>query len=227
MRARSLQAAPPYRIRILVFLLAALLVLILSSVGYQVLDTLRSLDSIEAARDQWQRPAEVLRAMNLKPAGTVVDLGCGSGYFSLKLASTVGAKGKVLAADIRRLPLSFLWLRSRERGQHQLKILLTEPRGPRLPPDIVDAVLISNTYHELADPVSVRAAAFQMLRRQGTLVVLDRAPSPDHESAEHRVAAASVAAELRQSGFEIVTLDDRFTRDPDGGQWWLLVVRKP
>ena len=226
MRAQS-PPAPPYRRRILLFLFSALLVLILSNVGYQALDTLRSLDSIEAARDQWQRPSEVLNAMDLKPTGRAVDLGSGSGYFSLKLASLVGLRGEVLAVDIRRLPLAFLWLRSRLRGQRHLTVLLADPRGPRLPPDAVDAVLICNTYHELADPDSVRAAAFQMLRRQGTLVVLDRAPSPDHESGEHHVAAASVESELRQTGFDIVNRDNRFTRDPDGNQWWLIVARKP
>lgn len=50
-------------------------------IGYQAVRTLQQLNPIEAERDQWQRPSEILAALNLKPDSTVVDLGAGSGYF--------------------------------------------------------------------------------------------------------------------------------------------------
>ena len=63
---------------------------------------------IEAQRDQWQRPSEVMQALKVKDGDSVVDLGCGSGYFSLKLSDPIGRNGKVIAEDIRRLSLTFL-----------------------------------------------------------------------------------------------------------------------
>src|SRR5579859_4463082 len=39
-------------------------------------------------RDEWQMPAKVLAALNLKPGQTVADLGAGTGYFTVRLAKT-------------------------------------------------------------------------------------------------------------------------------------------
>src|ERR1035437_5432189 len=108
---------PKYWVRLALFLLCALAVLIGLNVGYSALNTLSALDRIEAERDQWQRPFEVIQALTLKNGDSVVDLGCGSGYFSLKLSRPVGSNGKVIAEDIRRLPLTFLWVRAARKGK--------------------------------------------------------------------------------------------------------------
>ncbi|HVB57798.1 MAG TPA: hypothetical protein VNE63_15415 [Candidatus Acidoferrales bacterium] len=82
-----------YRIKLLLFFLSALAVLVLMDFGYSALDTLSRLDVVEAQRDQWQRPAVVIDALELKPGDEVVDLGCGSGYFTPKLSRRVGSQG--------------------------------------------------------------------------------------------------------------------------------------
>jgi len=79
---------------------------------YSAIDTLRQLEELESERDQWQRPGEVLQALDLQPGNVVADLGSGAGYFALKLSPIVGKKGQVLAVDIRKLSLSFLWIRA-------------------------------------------------------------------------------------------------------------------
>src|SRR5262252_3636553 len=77
-------------------------------IGYQGLRTLQELTAVEADRDQWQRPSEIIQALNVAPSAAVADLGSGSGYFALKLSSVVGSEGVVYAIDIRRTPLAFL-----------------------------------------------------------------------------------------------------------------------
>jgi len=79
--------------------------------SYSAIGTLFRLDTIEATRDRWQRPPDVIQALQLAPGKKVVDLGCGSGYFTLKPSEPVGVKGHAIAEDIRRLPLTFLWMR--------------------------------------------------------------------------------------------------------------------
>ncbi|MGH9766518.1 MAG: class I SAM-dependent methyltransferase, partial [Blastocatellia bacterium] len=53
-------------------------------------------------RDEWQRPAEVMDALGVKPGHRVADIGSGYGYFTFRLAARVGAEGKVYAVDIDR-----------------------------------------------------------------------------------------------------------------------------
>jgi len=96
-------------VRLALFVACGLVVLVGLNIGYQALSTLNQLDIIEAERDHWQHSSEVIQALNLKPYETVVDLGCGSGSFSLKLAEPVGPNGRVIAEDIRRLSLSLFY----------------------------------------------------------------------------------------------------------------------
>jgi predicted methyltransferase len=84
MRADKIQRV--YRIRIALFLLGVVLVVALLSTTYQAVRALIRLDVVERERDQWQRPGSVLQLLNLKNGDVVADLGCGSGYFALKLS---------------------------------------------------------------------------------------------------------------------------------------------
>jgi ubiquinone/menaquinone biosynthesis C-methylase UbiE len=132
---------------------------------------------VESERDRWQRPSDVIEALKLKQGNAVADVGSGAGYFALKLSRAVGSSGKVLAVDIRKLPLVFLWIRAFLRSQHNIRIRVGDPDDPRLPAGIVDAVLIANTYHEFANPELMLDHISRSLRLGGRLVVLDRSDS--------------------------------------------------
>ncbi len=53
-----------YRIRVALFLIGTVLLLVVLSYVYQGVQTLYALDQIERERDQWQEPADVLRALD-------------------------------------------------------------------------------------------------------------------------------------------------------------------
>src|SRR5262245_10580979 len=203
-------------------LLAIFLGLGLAIIGYQGVRTLQQLTAIEAERDQWQRPNDIIRALNLRQGSTVVDLGSGSGYFALKLSPVVGSGGAVYAVDIRQLPLRFLLVRSLIRRQRNVRTVLGEPENPHLPYSAVNAVLIANTYHELDNPRVILNQVFQSLVSGGRLVVVDPVQTEHGE-----VSPSSVETDLRSRGFEIVLREDQFLTQPARGPWWLIIARKP
>lgn len=217
--------------RIVLFLVCAILIFVGLNTLYSFTNTLRQLDVIESERDQWQRPADVLRALDLREGNTVADLGSGSGYFTLKLAPVVGKQGHVLAVDLRKLSLFFLWTRALLRGQHAVHVILGEEDDPRLPTESVDAVLICNTYHEFSHPEVILKRVGQALRAGGRLVVVDRAPRPEAVEHGHEVSLSVVEGQLQQGGFEIVSHDDHFIDRQGAPQtddlWWLVIARKP
>jgi len=177
-------------------------------------------------------PAEVVQALHIRPGDVVVDLGCGSGYFALKLSSPAGKGGRVLAEDIRRLPLTFLWFRTILKNERNISIVHGGATDPHLARQQVNEVLIANTYHELTDSQAILAQVRQSLVSGGRLVVLDRSPNPADTGparlAEHEISAEQVVSELRQAQFEIVTRQDDFIeKDSDSERWWLIVARKP
>src|SRR5205085_2829761 len=51
-------------------------------------------------RDDLERPEGVIAAMKLKPGQMVADIGCGSGYFSRRIAKVVAPTRKVYCEDI-------------------------------------------------------------------------------------------------------------------------------
>src|ERR1700688_1876335 len=158
--------------RLALFLVCAILIFLALNTLYAFTSTLNRLDAVEAQRDQWQRPSDVLRALDLQPGNTVVDLGSGAGYFALKLSPAVGQQGRVLAVDLRKLSLFFLWTRALLRGQRNIHVIVGEEDDPRLPTGSVDAVLICNTYHEFSNPELMLNHVFRSLRRGGHLVVV-------------------------------------------------------
>lgn len=160
-----------YRVKLLLFFLCALTVFLVFNVGYSALNTLSRLDVVEAERDQWQRPSAVIDALDLRPGSVAVDLGCGSGYFTWKLSSRVGDSGRVIAEDIRSLPLVFLWFRTVLKREHNVTIVHGEPNNPHLPKR-VNRGLIANTYHEFRDTRLILVHVYQSLAPGGQLVVV-------------------------------------------------------
>ena len=211
-----------HRVKLAVIALIAVLSLFLFDTAYQGLKTLRRLDLVESERDQWQRPAEIIRALDLRQDGMLVDLGCGSGYFALKLSSLLNSRGKVYAVDIRRLPLVFLWVRTLIRHQHNIETVLGQVDNLQLPPGTVNAVLIANTYHELANPGATLDQIFQSLVSGGRLVIVD-----PMQTEQGDVSPTLAENELRRRGFGILSRDDQFTRQPFRGTWWLIIACRP
>ena len=137
-----------YRVRITIFLICAVLTVAILSTASQAILTLNRLEVVEHDRDQWQRPADVMQALDLREGSVVADIGSGAGYFALKLSPAVGKSGTVLAVDIQKEPLIFLWIRTLLRNQHNVHIIRGSPDDPKLPQSAVDNVLIVNAYHE-------------------------------------------------------------------------------
>ena len=222
-----------YRIRITIFLLCAALTVVGLSTVYQAIQTLHRLGVVEYERDQWQRPAEIMQALDLREGSVVADIGSGAGYFALKLSPAVGKSGGVLAVDIQREPLIFLRIRTLLRNQHNVHIIRGDPDDPKLPQSAVDAVLIVNAYHQFEHPQKILERIRRALRPSGRLVVADRGPRPengdarDAEVRRHQLSANLAESELLQSGFELLRREDRFIDRPDDQPWWLIVARKP
>jgi SAM-dependent methyltransferase len=231
-----------YRVRIALFFVLVVTIVAALFLIYQFTQTLNQLYLAERERDRWQRPNGVIESLKLKDGNLVADVGCGVGYFSLKLAPKVAEHGNVLAEDILGESLTFLRIRAFLRHLSNIRVIHGSPDDPYLPKGGVDAVLIANSYHEFTKPLVMLDQTFRALRSGGRLVILDRGPRSYHgESREiqmqrYQIAASIAEDEIRQSGFEIINRDDRFIDRPaverpgdrqDDHVWWLIVARKP
>ena len=62
-----------------------------------------------------QKPESILRGL-VEPGQTVVDVGCGPGFFTLPMAKMVGEGGTVIAADLQPEMLERLRARAEKQG---------------------------------------------------------------------------------------------------------------
>ncbi len=184
----------------------------------------------DRSRDAWQRPAEVFDAMSLKTGDRVADIGCGSGYFTFRLAARVGAEGKVYAVDIDRGAIDKVRKRKEREKLGQVEPVLGESSDPRLPNDL-DAILIVDTYHEFRECDVMMQAVFRALKPGGRLVILDgEAPSGSPRTSYHtlhRIPEELVREEVVRNGF--VYLESRpgfYDREYDK-KFYFAIFEKP
>jgi ubiquinone/menaquinone biosynthesis C-methylase UbiE len=212
------------------WIVTILVVLAVAYVIEEAARTVSALDTIEAQRDTWQQPDAVLAGLNLHRGSVVVDLGSGAGYFALKIARVVGPTGRVLAIDLRRESLAFLWVRSRLRRLSNVHVIVGSTDDPRLPTDTaLDAALIANTFHELQDPATILAALRVRMRPSGRLVIVDRRSRSAHpgSAADHGIEPAAARQVLERSGFSRIEEDDAFiNRAENDDVWWIQVFER-
>src|SRR5260370_5682850 len=121
-------------------------------------------------REQEERPAEVIDALELRGGEVVADLGAGSGYFTFRIAPKVGKTGKVLAVEIQDEMIETLRRRMAAQKVGNVEVVKGAESDPHLPANSVDLVLMVDVDHERPYPFEVMTAIRKAFKREGGLV---------------------------------------------------------
>ncbi len=156
--------------------------------------------------------SDVHEALALKAGSVVADVGTGDNpLHPLRMAEIVGLTGRVVCIDIDQKVLDKL-KRNLPPGAANIEVQLGKAGDPLLPENSFDAVLVSNTYHEMSDPVAMLANIRKALRPTGRLVVIEafveirRQLTREEQTSKHEFPPEILDSELRAAGFEIVRL---------------------
>ena len=106
---------------------------------------------------------------------TVLDAGCGMGYFTLGLAELVGDNGQVIAVDLQQEMLDITLKRATKKDlEHRIHIHRSSPAaiGLKTP---VDFVLAFWMVHETPDPEEFFAEIVSILKPAGKIVYTEPA----------------------------------------------------
>ena len=183
------------------------------------------------ARDEWQRPQEVMDVLGIKAGSTVADVGCGSGYFTFKLAQRVGREGKVYAEDIDEEEVAGIRRRAEDEGLIQVRPLVGAADDPRLPAASLDVALVVNSYHEWREYDKMLRHLLDALKAGGLLAIIDGVADPGKPRTEyyshHRMPEDVVREEAARAGFRFLRNEPGFIRPDQKKDFYFLIFVKP
>ena len=159
----------------------------------------------EPARDEWQKPDEVLRCLELDREMVVGEIGAGSGYFTLRLARVAAI---VYASDSDPRLLEVLRRRLSASGARNVIPALAFADDAAFPSRSCDRVVTVNAFHHFPDPATYLRRVSGAMRPGGRIAVIDfhEKVSRDQVMQAAKAAGLRVAAEhefLPQQHFSI------------------------
>ena len=156
-------------------------------------------------RDAEERPDSLVNSLEIPAGAAVAEIGSGTGYFTWRLAETVGPTGKVFAVDVQRKMLDLTAETIKKHRLSNVEMVLGGENDPHLAAGSLDLVLIANAYHEFSEPEAMMTAVNRALKPDGRLVIIEFAeghPFGPQDKAE-RMTIAQIRAEIEPIGFEL------------------------
>ena len=116
----------------------------------------------------------IVRALPLTPEMRVLDLACGDGFYTRRIADRLGAGGCVTGVDLNRAYLSEAKLATaRQTGPATIEWVAASFDRLPFPDDTFDFVWCAQSLYSLPEPVAVLERLARVLRPGGIVAVLE------------------------------------------------------
>ena len=198
--------------------------------GREIATTMHYSGAEWLTRESRQREEDcrrLLEELHVKPGQAICDMGCGNGFYTLKLAHLAGAKGKVYAfdiqlgdcsieltfwakgkvyaVDIQQEMLDMLMRRVKEAKLTNVVPLLSTETDPRLKENSIDLMLMVDVYHEFSQPEAMLKAIRKSLKPGGRIALAEfRAEDPNVPiKPEHKMSKKQILKEFTANGLKL------------------------
>ena len=134
-------------------------------------------------RRKMQPPDAVIQRSGIKPGMKVLEVGCGSGAFTVAVARAIGSDGEVHALDIQPGMLNQLRRKlTRPENEDVRNIVLHQDSAYALPfaDNTFDVVYYVTVLQEIPDPVRALHEASRVLKSSGVIAVSEWLTDPDY-----------------------------------------------
>jgi SAM-dependent methyltransferase len=158
-------------------------------------------------RDAWQKPHEVIEALELPADAVVADIGAGTGYFSVRLARML-PQGKVYASDVEPQMVRHLAARARRDELANMHAVQSDYDDARLP-EKVDLALVVDVYHHIDGRERYFRRLRQFLKPGSRVAIIDfKVDSPIGPPPRARHGPDRVKRELAAAGYALAAEHD-------------------
>jgi len=135
----------------------------------------------QGLRDYWQKPDLLLDTLGPLEGKTVADIGCGEGYFTLRLLERVGETGHVHATDIQPEVLEALAERIPPEVTDRVSLILANEDDTGIETR-VDLILVIQVFGEVDDREGFLDQLRRIMHPESRLVLIDSKHITDPET---------------------------------------------
>lgn len=138
---------------------------------------------------------KTLDLVGIRPGMRVLELGPGSGFFTLEAARRVGPAGKLYSVDIEPQVIAILQQKIQNLTNAEARV--GDAYELDFPDESLDLAFLAAVLGEIPDPVRALREIHRVLKADGVLSITEMLPDPDYP------LRRTVARWCREAGFEL------------------------
>jgi len=147
-------------------------------------------------------PKGSLKRLGVVKGDTVIDIGAGSGYFSLPASEMVGSEGEVFAVDIQPEAISIIERKRIAGGRQNLRVVLSSDESLGLPDGIGTLAFMYTVLHEVDDKATMLCNLYRVLKPGGRIAIVEFGKSAIFgPPSSERIGEEEMLALLGKAGF--------------------------
>ena len=147
-------------------------------------------------------PSKVADRLALQETDQVLEIGAGSGYYSVEVASRLSS-GRLTMVDVQQAMLDRAANATRAAGLSNIELHLADAASLPLTAGQFDVVFMVTVLGEVSDPEQSLIEAYRVLRQGGRLSISEQRTDPDFLSLNKVKALAKQAGFIYDSHFGI------------------------
>jgi arsenite methyltransferase len=161
-------------------------------------------------RAKWQKPDEVVRALNLRAGQAVVDIGAGTGYFTRRFATAVGPTGTAAGVDIEPAMVDYMKTDAKKLKVSNYQARLSKPDDPELAPHSADLIFFCDVLHHIDNRLAYLRKLKPALKPAGRVAVIDfkKETLPVGPPPADKISRDEMIGEFRTAGYRLVREHD-------------------
>lgn len=154
------------------------------------------------ARKNDLSPEKLWSLIPIKKTDTVLDVGAGTGYFTIPAAKAVN--GDVYALDMDAEMLDIIKTKAHHEEIYNIIPVHTDGSDIPLPDESIDLAIASLVLHEIEPLERTLTQMKNVLKEDGYLICIELEPKGDSSHKAPRISLAGMKQEMKDAGFRIV-----------------------
>ncbi len=150
-----------------------------------------------------QPPALIIKNSGVKEGMQILEIGSGSGFFTLPFAIAVGNEGGIVALDIQQNmnnKLNKKLAKGKNKDIKNIRIVNASAYEIPYPADAFDVVFMVSVLEKIPDPHEALLEAYRVLKKGGIMSISGFIPDPDWS------LPSKIRNQLADAGFKYINI---------------------